>query len=859
MHDLDEKKALQESYEEPLDAATSPNQPSALGIADLVKQLEKLGEILKRPGRKKHFTEELDWIEKRHNIWTSHAWYIALVGITSSGKSTLLNALLGAPLLPSRVAPSSNILIICRKQRSGKPRCLIHYDDGRRPLQLRGEKPIQRAIRSVGDENNNPRNRLGIREIELFSPHLPFDHDIVLIDTPGLDANNLEFHERLTMVTLLPTVDAVVYLQTLKSNSEEKSKEFLGIIRDQGKPVIFVQTQTDSVMPKLGERGREIKSTAQVCDEHRNRATILLDSIGFALDQVPVVQVSALKALRAIEAKKVIGSDSGIPQLVTAISHQIRVLKPKLMMGRLAQFSRKVRGVIELHGQAGNLEQERFSLDRSRDRLLSLRESLEVARQGLERKMEEVVSYNEHWLAEMESKAEAFESDQRSICRADELHSELKRLMAGIDSQTAKATERAYETLQTVASNLNLTGEDLRTPPRLVFNAPILTSPTNKVRLDEDGLWAACKRFFGAGGHRFEDHLDASRAKKEFKEAFVGLRHWTRRTLRPTVLSHCTESSRPLGVEIEQQLLSLRERDHDQSVREMRVRVATELADLFMHIPQPTTKVQAAPSKPAPVIIFEEPTSPVAVHPVALSIIKLGAHAQKKRLGTLRNHILRKIEKVHGQATVENALAVGFDEDSLERFATLFWTHLPGIPTNGWIEMPVAIASCKTKHFAVSALGKQKNDVFLNRRLANYLSNPCTLFLLVDAAEIGSAQNQLKRSGIFQQLQAQIAVVLVLQNVRGLLAAKALAEAVLCLYDAWQQDSNHPVVAVLANNPDAQLSCAVSELFSRGHVRPVLHDAQIAFTAAVNPNGLQCDWLDSLIQNWRDFRNTEAV
>ena len=58
------------------------------------------------------FATEISWLKERLAIWERQEWRVALIGITSSGKSTLVNALLSDKLLPAKVRPTSNSLVV---------------------------------------------------------------------------------------------------------------------------------------------------------------------------------------------------------------------------------------------------------------------------------------------------------------------------------------------------------------------------------------------------------------------------------------------------------------------------------------------------------------------------------------------------------------------------------------------------------------------------------------------------------------------------------------------------------------------------------------------------------------------------
>ena len=69
---------------------------------------------------------------------------VAVLGQFKRGKSTLLNALLGAPLLPAGLIPVTAIPTFLRAGIEAKAR--ISFSDGHAPLHVLGERKIQHAL-----------------------------------------------------------------------------------------------------------------------------------------------------------------------------------------------------------------------------------------------------------------------------------------------------------------------------------------------------------------------------------------------------------------------------------------------------------------------------------------------------------------------------------------------------------------------------------------------------------------------------------------------------------------------------------------------------------------------------------------
>lgn len=76
--------------------------------------LSEFQKILEKNNVYRNFcARELQWIENRRRTWTADKLRIGVIGVTSSGKSTLINAILGADILSSAVDPSSSQLVCC--------------------------------------------------------------------------------------------------------------------------------------------------------------------------------------------------------------------------------------------------------------------------------------------------------------------------------------------------------------------------------------------------------------------------------------------------------------------------------------------------------------------------------------------------------------------------------------------------------------------------------------------------------------------------------------------------------------------------------------------------------------------------
>lgn len=289
------------------------------------------------------YKAKIDLLEERKERAMQKNYRMGVIGVTSSGKSTIINSLLNEDLLPSAVIPSSSQLVSCRR---GDSRCGVVYFEDKKPQNLPSQRLTPQIIKKYGEEQNNPRNREKVKQIEVFTPKFPFDKDLILVDSPGLDAYGFEGHEQLTLNTMLPSVDFCLFITTCKTNSDGKTKSVLNTIAQYDKPVIIIQNMIDSVKPSLNNDGTIRKTEAEVADEHRMRVIKIVDESKIQ-SKVVILQYSAVWARDGqIRHDKDLLQKSGYNDLVSVIKETFRQLKPKTENKRLVFLKQELEKMI---------------------------------------------------------------------------------------------------------------------------------------------------------------------------------------------------------------------------------------------------------------------------------------------------------------------------------------------------------------------------------------------------------------------------------------------------------------------------------------------------------------------------------
>ncbi len=160
---------------------------------------------------------------------------IPLVGEFSCGKSSLINALLGKPILPTDILPTTftinEVRFSCEKDRIE-----INYNDGQK-------KEIEELVdlREIDYSNASL--------IRIYSSNKVIPHGIVIVDAPGL-SSDIEKHEKI-LRDYVPHSDVIFLVIDVNQGSLTKSTEkFLNIVNSMNKKIYLILTKCDLKSPK---------------------------------------------------------------------------------------------------------------------------------------------------------------------------------------------------------------------------------------------------------------------------------------------------------------------------------------------------------------------------------------------------------------------------------------------------------------------------------------------------------------------------------------------------------------------------------------------------------------------------------
>jgi len=198
----------------------------------MTEQIHRLTEEMDALSRALHTEGEPAIAEKAASLGEKvreATFYVALCGHFSAGKSSLINALCGAALLPSSPIPTSANIVSIRNGATSE--AVLTYRDGRTD-----RVPLSEVSKHAKDGE-------GVRTVELRHPIPLLGDRGALLDTPGVDSTD-PLHAQATEAAL-HLADVVLYVMDYNHVLSEMNMEFAKRLSEMGKPLVLVVNQID--------------------------------------------------------------------------------------------------------------------------------------------------------------------------------------------------------------------------------------------------------------------------------------------------------------------------------------------------------------------------------------------------------------------------------------------------------------------------------------------------------------------------------------------------------------------------------------------------------------------------------------
>ena len=294
---------------------------------------------------------------------------IGIAGLTSSGKSSFLNSLLGERLIPEQTRATTNIPIICREGESRAAK--VHYQDGRTE-EIRGANLTASYMKDIASESHNPGNRSGISRVEITIPGAMIPEGICFADTPGFDA--LAGSGGAALRNILPEIDMIIYVTPVRARLKGADYDYLRSLMAMNERIVFVLSQIDLERDD-SEAGRVIHSAHdKILSDIEAIRRDMKNFCGKDFDVIPVSSKNALERFYsknsqawydsniedAVKYFAPLGNDSYMRALLLRAERTLRIIEYSVSRREITGSSRwrlqesagKIRAILD---NAGNV------------------------------------------------------------------------------------------------------------------------------------------------------------------------------------------------------------------------------------------------------------------------------------------------------------------------------------------------------------------------------------------------------------------------------------------------------------------------------------------------------------------------
>lgn len=195
---------------------------------NLAEALQHIGTAMEASGDQKRAVQA----QELNSKLTEGRLTVALCGHFSAGKSTLVNALCGAKLLPSSPIPTSANVVSIR----GGERAIASVEMEAGGVTSHAEVPINELDTYCKDGER-------FLSVSIQYPSKLLGTEMTLLDTPGIDSTD-DAH-RLATESALHLADVVFYVMDYNHVQSEINFAFAKSLKDWGKPLYFIVNQID--------------------------------------------------------------------------------------------------------------------------------------------------------------------------------------------------------------------------------------------------------------------------------------------------------------------------------------------------------------------------------------------------------------------------------------------------------------------------------------------------------------------------------------------------------------------------------------------------------------------------------------
>jgi GTPase SAR1 family protein len=260
---------------------------------------------------------------------------LVVLGQFKRGKTTFINALLGANVLPTAVVPLTSIITAIRY--GSAPKTTVIYLDGR------SEEIEPSRLGDYVTERGNPKNSRRVGHVEMEYPSGYLKGGVMIIDTPGIGSTFL--HNTEVTYNFLSKVDAAVFMLSVDPPVSEVELKFLGDVSKHVKKLFFVLNKVDNA------------SAADVSESIAFNTAVIGEKLG---EEPKLYPLSARQALEAkLKGDPELLRKSGYTDFEFELEHFLTEEKGKVLLRSIVD---RASGLVEARRLSLSIEKRTMEL-----------------------------------------------------------------------------------------------------------------------------------------------------------------------------------------------------------------------------------------------------------------------------------------------------------------------------------------------------------------------------------------------------------------------------------------------------------------------------------------------------------------
>lgn len=233
---------------------------------------------------------------------------LVVVGQFKRGKTSLINALLGADILPVAVVPLTSIVTIMTY--GDALRIKVYFNDGR-VTEIKPENLTEYVT-----EKGNPKNVKDVSEVIITYPSSYLKDGVRLIDTPGV--GSIYQHNTDVAYQYLPKSDAAMFLLSVDQPMSKAELDFLNDVKEYSNKIFFLLNKADYLNEKDLQESIEFSRG------------VLKDAMGMDVRIFPISARLALEA-RTLNSEEML-QKSRLPEFSEVLNRFLMEEKGKILI-----------------------------------------------------------------------------------------------------------------------------------------------------------------------------------------------------------------------------------------------------------------------------------------------------------------------------------------------------------------------------------------------------------------------------------------------------------------------------------------------------------------------------------------------